>query len=316
MPEPYRPRPPLDSVRLARPKHVRGGIKLAGDAPSQRTWTAQRVMRLLESVGKGEQLVEGLAYARLGQTKRWTIEAGKVTAVVQGRSLSPYTATLAIPAFSEEQWHEVLNVLAGQAGYAARILAREVPASVEEAFAPSGLRLCPAESGDLAPSCTCVRPDPADPWCKHACCVLALLAEHLDVDPFAVFTIRGMPVEELLEQLHRRRSAASPGGAASSVYPSNVPGLSDVQAPALDHALEGFWDAGAGLRELDLPIDPPAVSHPLLRRLGPSPVPGAQFPFVGLMATFYEVMSEAAIRRELGEDALRPEGGDDASRAG
>ncbi|MBM4107366.1 MAG: hypothetical protein FJ255_00875 [Phycisphaerae bacterium] len=318
MPEPYRPRPPLDSVRLAKPKRVRGGIKLAGDAPSQRTWAAQRVLRLLEGVGKGENLVEGLAYARMGQTKRWVIEAGRVTAVVQGRSLSPYTTALAISAFNDEQWREVLGVLAAQAGYAARLLAREVPASVEEAFAPLGLRLCPTEAGDVTPTCTCARPDAADPWCKHACCVLALLAEQMDQDPFAIFTLRGMPVDDLLEQLHRRRSAASPGGASASVYPTSVPGLSDVQAPTLDQALESFWVAGPGLRDLDLPIDPPKVSHPLLRRLGPSPVPGGQFPFVGLMATCYELMSESAIRRELGEEApaLRPEDADDASRGG
>jgi uncharacterized Zn finger protein len=317
MPGPERQRP-LDQVRLAKPRRVLGGVRLAGDSPSQRTWAAQRLMRLLERVGKGENLVEGLAYARAGQTRRWTVGRGRIEAVVQGRALAPYATSLVIPPLDDEQWNRVLGALAGQSGLAVRLLAREVPAGIEEVFAPLGLRLCPAEPGDVTPACTCVRPDPSDPWCKHACCVLALLAEHLDLDPFAIFTLRGMPGDDLIEQLHRRRSAGSPGGVAPAVYPSNVPGLSDVQAPPLDAAMEHFWDSGPGLRDLDLPVDPPRVTHPLLRRLGPSPIPGAEFPFVGLLATCYELISEAAVRRESGEDArpLTPGGGADASRAG
>lgn len=318
MTKPQRPRPPVEPVRLAKPRRVRGGVRLAGDAPSQRTWAAQRVMRLLERVGTGEALVEGLAYARMGQTKRWSLGPGRVEAVVQGRSLAPYTTTLTLPTLSDEQWHRALEVLARHDGLAARLLAREVPAGVEEAFASLGLRLCPAEPGDVTPACTCPRPEPAHPWCKHACCVMALLAEHLDRDPFAVFALRGMSADVLIEELHRRRSAGSGAGASSAVYPANVPGLSDAQAPPLDAAPDHFWEAGPDLRQVDLPVDPPRVSHPLLRRLGPSPLPGARFPFVGLLATCYELMSAAAVRRESGEekDPLRSADEDGASRDG
>lgn len=309
MPEPYRPKPPPEGVRLAKPKRVRGGVKLAGEMPSQAAWTSQRVMRLLETVGKGEALVEGLLYARMGQTKRWTFEPGRITGFVQGRSLRAYTTTIELATLTDEQWQRVLPVLALQAGYAARILARELPASVEEAFAGVGLRLCPSEPGDLTPSCTCQKPDPGEVWCKHACCLLALLADHLESDPFLLFRLRGMAVDDLLEQLHRRRAANAPGGVAAGVYSPSVTGLSDSQAPPLDQSIEAFWEAGPGLSEIDLPIDPPRVSHPLLRRLGPSPVEGAMFPFVGLMATCYELITQATIRRELGEE---PASADDA----
>jgi len=39
----------------------------------------------------------------------------------------------------------------------------------------------------------------------------------------------------------------------------------------------------------------------LLRRLGPSPFPEGRFPLIGLMATCYQLIGEAAIRED--EDA-------------
>jgi hypothetical protein len=74
--------------------------------------------------------------------------------------------------------------------------------------------------------------------------------------------------------------------------------VDDMTYPALEEVLDRFWDAGPGLHEIDLPLDPPPVSHPLLRRLGPSPFPNAQFPLVGLLASCYETISEAARKTE------------------
>jgi hypothetical protein len=52
---------------------------------------------------------------------------------------------------------------------------------------------------------------------------------------------------------------------------------------------------GRSIEELDLAMDKPAASHVLLRRLGASPFDQAKFPLVGLMATCYDVISEAAL---------------------
>src|SRR5204863_8879820 len=106
------------------------------------------------------------------------------------------------------------------------------------------LRLFPQDPSDLAISCTCNRhasrpmyampsagavqpvvegetpaaavlaagasaPTPASPFCKHVCCVMALLAEKLSRDPFLIFQLRGLAKEDLLERLRQKRALAA-----------------------------------------------------------------------------------------------------------
>ncbi len=109
-----------------------------------------------------------------------------------------------------------------------------------------------------------------------------------------MFALRGMEGRDLLERLRQRRTIAGAAGASTQVYPQRVPGVSDAPFQALEETLDKFWEAGPGLEEIDLPLSPPAVSHPLLRRLGPSPFTGAQFPLVGLLASCYDVIGQKA----------------------
>jgi len=71
----------------------------------------------------------------------------------------------------------------------------------------------------------------------------------------------------------------------------------EVLSKELPTDVEDFWATGPELESLEMPMKRPEVSHPLLRRLGPSPFE-ARFPLVGLLATCYDVISEAAIRAE------------------
>jgi uncharacterized Zn finger protein len=330
MHQPLRPAPrPLPS----KPRKVRGGLKVpAGDiAPpaSPTAWTAHRWLRLLEQAVVGQPLIEGLDYARQGQTKRMTIGPGSVVASVQGRSDRPYNTTITIGTFTTEHWDKVVETMSEGAIYAAKLLAGELPANIEDLFVPLGLKLFPTSPAELTVSCDCraamvayaeataaaaraiairtgqpVKPtEPAppqddNPWCKHACCVAYLLAHKLATEPFLMFALRGMEGKDLLERLRQRRTLSGMAGASTPVYPQRVPGVSDVTFPALEEVLERFWDAGPELHEIDLPLTPPAISHPLLRRLGPSPFTNAQFPLVGLLASCYDTISEAARKTE------------------
>jgi len=326
MQPPLRPAPrPLP----AKPRKVRGGLKVpAGDiAPpaSPTAWTAHRWLRVLEQAVVGQPLIEGLDYARQGQTKRMTIGPGSVVGNVQGRSDRPYTTTISISTFTTEQWDKVVEAMSEGAIYAAKLLAGELPPNIEDIFGPLGLKLFPTDPAELTVSCDCrammqahaeataaaaraiaartgqpVKETPTwsdtndSPWCKHVCCLAYLLAHKLATEPFLMFTLRGVEGKDLLERLRQRRTMTGIAGISVPVYPQRVPGVSDVTFPTLEEAAERFWDAGPGLHDIDLPLDPPAVSHPLLRRLGPSPFTTAQFPLIGLLASCYNTISEAA----------------------
>jgi uncharacterized Zn finger protein len=312
-PSPSNRPPPGYVPKPVKPRKVRGGIKLASATGAYpESWAAQRWLRLVEQAAPGESMVKGLEYATLGQTRSIAMEPGWIRGVVQGTVITAYKTSIGIPTLTHDQAEKVISAMVDQAVYAAKLLAGELPANIEDVFAPLGLRLFPVEPAELSTKCSCREPQP---WCKHACCLAYLVAERFTTDPFLIFTLRGLPREELLERLRQRRAVAAAGQGSVLVYSPLVPGVSDVQATPLEECVEGFWDAGPELAALNTPIQRPEVSHPLLRRLGPSPfgAGGGRFPLVGLLATCYEVISDAVLKDQEGEEPapMGVDGGDD-----
>ncbi|MEK6700895.1 MAG: hypothetical protein AABZ53_01410 [Planctomycetota bacterium] len=146
------------------PKKVRGGIKVsmgaAEAAPWMTSWAAQRWVRLVETLATGPDLVEGLSYAKMGQTRSLTIEAGQILASVQGRADRAYAVKLVFPTFGDEQWLKVVQAMSEVAVYAAKLLAGELPTSIEDQFVPLGIKLFPTDAADVEVSCTCKRVQP------------------------------------------------------------------------------------------------------------------------------------------------------------
>lgn len=333
------PRPTLH------PRRVVGGIRLTNRPPaltagqsadpaaeqgSGWTWAAARWMRPCEEKAPGEQLAEGLEYARAGQTRQLEIKAGMISAKVQGRMPQAYKTAIRLPTFTPEQWDKATQAMVAQAKYAASLLAGELPTNIEDMFAPAGLSLFPTGAADLSVSCECnvftgkphdfgplppvlgpdgqpmpapprppVKAGPGVPFCKHVCCLMFLTADRLATQPLMIFSLRGLAEGDLLERLRQARALQGlqrTGISATPVYTPHVPGVNPQSAP-LEQSIAGFWSAPDpdALSALDMPIALPEVSHPLLRRVGPSPFQGAKFPLVGLLATCYDVISQSVI---------------------
>jgi len=281
------------------PRKVRHGVKLSQrDGTLPQHWATQRWMRILEETCEGVTMVEAAEYAKIGQTRRLDIGGGFFEGPIQGRRRFSYNTRVELDVFTHAQWDAIVEAMSDQALYTAKMLSGELPQNVEDLFAPFGLHLFPTEPAHLRPSCTCGH---ETPWCKHVMCLGMLIADQLSSDPFLVFTLRGMPGEELVERLRQRRQAATSGGsgAPAPVYAAHM----GTETVPLDACLDHYWEAGSELDEVDAPISPPEVSHPLLRRLGPSPFESSRFPFVGLLATCYDVISQAALL----EDEEAPE---------
>lgn len=293
------------------PRRVRGGVRLGRkDAELAASWAAQRVIRLIESGAAPEAVREGLEYARSGQTKAFTITPGKIDALVQGRAERAYQTKLTLATIAAEGWDKATVAMAEQASYSARLLGGEVPSNIEDAFAPAGLRLFPASLEEMTSTCSCGHPTP---WCKHAACAAYLLADKLAADAFVMFELRGIGRADLMDRLRAGRSV-TPAGIEAPVYIPTAHG--DGSVP-LAEAVDRFWEAGPELELVDLPVEPPTVSHALLRRLGPSPFPESRFPLVGLLATCYDVVSKRAADGARGAeeptDEGAVEGGEEAS---
>jgi uncharacterized Zn finger protein len=308
---------PAPRAPLVNPKKVRNGVKLPSGEPAPAgAWAAQRWLRLIEQMAEGNAMADGLEYAHAGQTKKFTVSAGKIEGIVQGRADKPYTSTIAMDVITHEQWEKAVQAMSEGAIYAAKLLAAELPPSIEDVFVPMGLKLFPhageGRTCDLRVSCTCGhfskarREGETAGWCKHVCCVAVLLVHRLAGEPFLVFALRGMETHDLLDRLRQRRQVVGAALGATPIYPQRVPGVSDVESASLEQSLGNFWQLGPEAQTLDLAPQPPAVTHPLLRRLGQSPWTGtghASFPLVGLLASCYDTISQHAAPESAGGEA-------------
>lgn len=159
------------------------------------------------------------AGARSGQVTKLDIGRGGVDARVQGSRPQPYRVSIRFRRLPDDAWDAVAEVMAGQALFAARLLAGEMPEQIEEAFRDAGFTLFPEKEADLATDCTC--PDWANP-CKHVAAVFYLLGERFDADPFLIFELRGRTQGEIIAALRalRARRAGAPGAWCWTVTPS------------------------------------------------------------------------------------------------
>lgn len=302
--------------RTKNPRRVRGGHRMPSTERASESWAGQRWLRLIESGVEPAIQAEALEYASLGQTRTIGFEPGKIVAAVQGRAPKAYQVEIEIEPFSPEMWDMILTAMGDQAKYAAKLLAGELPANIEELFAPLGVHLYPSELSELKASCNCdeAKESPGT-WCKHAACVGLLTADRLAENPWLIFTLRGLDKDELLERLRQSRLLpAAPDGSAP-VYSPHVGAVDALAVPPLEDSLEQFWDIRGTLEHLHLTPEKPQVSHPLLRRLGQSPFEGSSFPLVGLLATCYDVISESVLNEaaEADDEAFEA---DDAEHEG
>ena len=157
--------------------------RAAPAAQSAQTWWSERFIAVLEDIGLGSRLQRGRTYARKGQVLSLDVDAGSVTAEVQGSRARPYRIRIGIPAFGKSEWVKVEQALADNAWYTAKLLSGEMPDDIEDVFAGLGLSLFPATARELSLDCSC--PDQAVP-CKHLAAIFYLLAESFDDDPFAI----------------------------------------------------------------------------------------------------------------------------------
>lgn len=245
----YTPSQPLKTTEGIKAKSKRGEFV--------KNWWATRWIAALERLVDRGRLSRGRNYARQGQVLSIEETKSGIAAKVQGSTARPYKVTIDIDTLSNGQWEQVIDALAGQAIFAAQLLAGEMPQDIEEAFQAAGVSLFPEERGQLVTNCSC--PDPSNP-CKHIAAVHYILGEQFDEDPFLLFRLRGRTQEQILAGLRERRAA---GGAADETEDE----IEEVVLP-LAETLDHFWELGQPLTHFKTTIKPPVTELPILKRLG------------------------------------------------
>ncbi len=269
-----------------RPRRGTDAARLRGTGEA-RTWAGAQWLALLEAMIPEPERRAGLDVARGGQVAGLLVNPGLVEANVRGPGPAPSRVRLEVATLDADEWRRVVDAMASEAFYLAKLLAREVPAGIDALLAPR--TLVPA-AGEVSGQCTC---SPGSGGrCRHAAAVIYLVAGLVDDDPLAALALRGMQGERLLERLTAARAQRVQGPAAAHTEP-RPPTNPDATRP-LEQCLEDFWRPGAQLAELQRMPPPHHAPHALLRRLGPSPLTG-RFPLVGLLQSVYDEVARHAL---------------------
>lgn len=303
---------------FGKPRAVKGGgIK----AKSERgnigaTWWSKRWIGVLESFGMGTRLTRGRTYARKGQVAALEIAVGEVKAKVQGSQPKPYNVSIKLKPLTGAEWDSVTTAMAGEALFAAELLAGEMPTDIEKAFQTAKVSLLPISSSDLTTSCSC--PDWANP-CKHVAAVYYLLAENFDDDPFLLFKLRGMDKARLIEILREKRSTLPTESAVGVSSTSHLKELLDKLSKANHHPeiaaeevatnpssandddLSNFWETDrTKLDQLNIQVAAPPVANGLLKRLGEAPFQvRGNHSVTPILGKAYTIVSEAALKKAV-----------------
>jgi uncharacterized Zn finger protein len=231
---------------------------------AEREWWAQRWIDVLESFGWRRRLERARNYVREGRVLALKFQGHQVLAQVQGTAPEPYEATLGLDPFTDEQWGYVIEELSTRAIFAAKLLAGEMPQTIEDAFTASGLSLFPFSKFDIHSHCNC--PDPVNP-CKHIGAVYYLLGDYFSQNPFILFELRGRTKSQIIETLRQLRSSDSEAAPEQSTSPEHPPVLPDLAVR--------FWQYTAQLDPSLVVIAPPPTQENVLDVLGPFPLEDA-----------------------------------------
>ena len=231
------------------------------DLQASREWWSQRWLELLDSYRFKKRLERGRNYARQGNILSIEFANAKVSAKVQGSEPEPYSLSLSLDSFSDEEWGFVVETMSQKAIFSAKLLAGEMPQNIEEVFTANGLSLFPFTLSEVHSKCSC--PDKANP-CKHIAAVYYQLADRFSEDPFVLFQLRGRSKETIINDLRQIRSAKVENTEISDVQESN-----NDEQKSLN--LENFWQYNQPL-ESSLVVIAPSTGETVLDVLGSIPL--------------------------------------------
>ncbi|MDP7030570.1 MAG: hypothetical protein QF733_10170 [Phycisphaerales bacterium] len=274
------------SSRAPRPSRRRGGrLKLKVDEQVlldgrfTGDWLA-----VIESIVGQQSMQEGLLAARDGAVRTLNVERGCIAGPVQADGEPPRDVAMVLKQIDESGWKRLIEAMACEAVWAAKLLEGAVPEGLEDLFRGCGTPVIP-EASDI--EATVKDAGRRDGW--RIASLAWIAAERMHRDPLAILMVRGMPSETLVERIGHHRALRSTE--ESVAHPPVIIDTDLATGPLLADSMETWWRPHAHVDRVDRE---PHVRHALLRRLGPSTL-GGKFPLSGLLATIYdEAAAEAA----------------------
>lgn len=140
------------------------------------------------------RIERGKRYVRTGTVVDLNISKGKITARVQGRRKAPYKIDIHISPLKETQCQAIIKVCTSRIQNLESLVLGTFPDDLKELFVSEhGLFPAPRE---ISFQCSC--PDWAI-MCKHVAAVLYGIGVRMDENPFLLFTLRGIDLDQFID---------------------------------------------------------------------------------------------------------------------
>jgi uncharacterized Zn finger protein len=157
------------------------------------TWWGRAWVRAVEEASYSDNdLHAARVLSRGGGIGQITVDAGQVVArCLDGADV--WTVVATVPELDPTSLRAFAEVVAGESGHLAGLLAGELPHRLVEQAEEVGVELLPY-GGELGSACPCQ--SWVDP-CRHALAVLLQVAWLIDGDPWVLLRLRGLSPEAL-----------------------------------------------------------------------------------------------------------------------
>lgn len=274
-----------------------------------KTWWGDAWLQSLTHIDYANRIPRGARYARNGSVTEIKVLNNVIKAKVQGSRRKPYTETITIPEFSNQEKSRLIDALVAYPAIICNLLDRKLDAEVLDIAKQCDVKIFPSRWDDLKMSCSC--PDWAVP-CKHLAAVVYMMSKEIDNNPFLVFEMHGL---DIIGELETRGIYANK--AKETV---EVPLIDDVVAlqktPAEIATTASFkridfskLDDRTNILLLLLPDNPSFSTHGNFKRVYATAIAKAQKKLERLMAgrlSAEEVFAEGKSGFELTLDSEMP----------
>ena len=184
----------LQQLRKKNP-HIKPVI-IAGRTLATTWWGKSWNSNLERYADYSNRIGRGRSYVRNRAVIDLQIQAGKISAAVQGSDTRPYEITVRVDKLSAQNWDAIRQACSGAFDSLRELLAGQFPSSLKELFFQKGAGLFPAPK-EIHFDCSC--PDWAS-MCKHVAATLYGVGARLDEDPSLFFTLRRIDVDDLITE--------------------------------------------------------------------------------------------------------------------
>jgi uncharacterized Zn finger protein len=162
-----------------------------------KTWWGKAWNKNLESYADySNRIGRGRSYVREGAVLHLKLEKGTIHALVQGSTAKPYQVEIGIDPLDEKTWKQITLLCNRRIESLEQLVSGKFPKELESLFTTRQEGLFPSPR-EIHFHCSC--PDSAR-LCKHVAAVLYGVGARLDHNPMLLFSLRMIPVEDLIKR--------------------------------------------------------------------------------------------------------------------